>query len=348
MYATFCVAPFKEEHMDQAFRHNILLALLPLSADLALRTTVIHQRLQDQGINVSLRVVQRDLKDLANKFPHIKCRKDGQASLWWANRSLSHLSLLPTDAMNLTMIMDHAARFGMQAQVERLSQLREYALSLWKGTRPAEDYSDKIASNTRFIVLQPGKVDPQVLEVLQQALLDDSSVIARYKKRSASEPQTMHLKPLGLSYQDSNIYVSAIFKGLPQGRIAALPLHRFHSAKETLDNLPSPPDFDIRSPAAQRSLIALETLTPIPVKLRINQRLYERLEENALAEDQHMEDLKDGRWIWTGSLHLSQGLDLWLLGQGSDLEVLEPTELRHKISGIARDMAALYTCEEPE
>lgn len=44
----------------------------------------------------------------------------------------------------------------------------------------------------------------------------------------------------------------------------------------------------------------------------------------------------------TGSLHLSQGLDLWLLSQGEHLEVLEPAELREQIITTVTRMAMLY------
>lgn len=84
--------------------------------------------------------------------------------------------MLPTDAMNLVMIMEHAARFGMAAQVENLAPLRDYATSLLKGNRPSQDCSGKVISNTRFVVLEPGQVKPEVLEVVQQALLDDGLI----------------------------------------------------------------------------------------------------------------------------------------------------------------------------
>nr|WP_232484169.1 WYL domain-containing protein [Pseudomonas aeruginosa] len=44
----------------------------------------------------------------------------------------------------------------------------------------------------------------------------------------------------------------------------------------------------------------------------------------------------------TGSVHLSQGLELWLLSQGEHLEVMEPVELRQQIALSAKRMAALY------
>ena len=44
----------------------------------------------------------------------------------------------------------------------------------------------------------------------------------------------------------------------------------------------------------------------------------------------------------TGHLHLSQGLDLWLLSQGEHLEVIEPIELREQIATSAKQVMALY------
>lgn len=231
----------KDDSVEQLLRHELILGLLP-NKDSALDSSAIHQRVANQGIHVDKRTIQRDLNELEQKFPHVHSSQNGNAKLWWAEKSLSRLSMLPTDAMNLVMIMQHAAKFGMAAQVENLAPLRDYAISLLKGKRPSQDCSGKVISNTRFVVLQPGKVKPEVLEVVQQALLENSSIEALYLKRGASEPRTLHIKPLGLSYQDSNIYLVCIFKGLADGTLASLPLHRFHSAKATWEDLESPGD----------------------------------------------------------------------------------------------------------
>lgn len=327
--------------MDQLYRLDLILGLLP-NKENALDSSTILQRVACQGIIVTKRTIHRDLNELKLKYPHVHSRPKGKAKLWWAEKSLSRLSMLPTDAMNLVMIMDHAARFGMTAQVQKLAPIRDYAKSLLKGNRPAQDCSDKIISNTRFVVLEPSVVKPEVLEVIQQALLEDASVEALYLKRGASEPRQLHIKPLGLSYQDSNIYLSCIFKGLPKGSIAALPLHRFQSVVTTWEKLEAPEDFDINSNVARYSLISLRSEHPAQLKLRITHTLCERLQENALTADQQLEAVADGWWLMTGSLHLSQGLDLWLLSQGEHLEVLAPLELREQMAISASRMAALY------
>ncbi len=330
----------KDESVDQLIRYERILGLLPRKEG-AISTSAVHQLLAAQGTDVCIKTIQRDLARLKGKYkPYVCSRKQGKATLWWAEKSLSRLFLLPTDAMNLVMIMNHAARFGMAAQVENLATLRDYAISRLEGSRPRQDCSSKITSNTRFIVLEPGHVKPEVLEVVQQALLDDVSIKALYLKRRASEPRLMHIKPLGLSYQDSNLYLSCMIKG--KNEVSALPLHRFQTAATTWETLEAPDDFDINSFEARRSLISQRSELPIQLKLRISQTLYERLSENALTSDQRLELASDGWWLMTGSLPLSQGLDLWLLSQGEDLEVLEPIELREQMAASAKKMAALY------
>lgn len=333
--------------MKQLLRWDLILGLLP-SKDNALNTETIYQRVIEQGISLSKRTIQRDLEDLEKEYPHVHSYIQGNTNFWWANKSLSRLSLLPTDAMNLVMIMDHATRFGMAAQVEKLKTLQDYARSLLKGNRPAHDCSNNVISNTRFVTLAPSAVKADVLVVIQQALLDGYCVKVDYLKRGADNTKEMFLKPLGLSYQDSNIYLSCIFKGLPAGRIAALPLHRFLAARTTFENMPAPEQYDIKSIDAQKSLIDLKSDTPVTLKLRLSKALYERLQENALTPDQKLEASTDGTWLLTGSLHLSQGLDLWLLSQGEHLEVLEPIALREQIAATVKRMHELYAVKLDE
>lgn len=331
----------KDDSVDQLVRYEFILGLLP-SKENAISINTIRQRLSSQGIDVSVKTIQRDMGYLAKKHPHVQSRTEGKTSLWWAEKTLARLYMLPTDAMSLVMIMNHATRFGMAAQVENLAHLRDYATSRLKGNRPSQDCSDKVISNTRFIVLEPGQVKPEVLKVVQQALLDDASIEAIYLKRGAHEPRILHIKPLGLSYQDSNIYLVCVFKGLPEGRLASLPLHRFQSAKTAWEDLETPNGFEMNSFEVKRSLISQNSEHPVQLKLRISQALYERLYENALTADQQLQPTGDGWWLMTGSLPLSQGLELWLLSQGEHLEVLEPAELRQQMALSAHRMAALY------
>ncbi len=328
--------------MNMRKRGELLLKLLPPKSQ-AMDTATIYERLQGQGIKVSFRTLQRDLKRLAADYPHIRSEDRGSSHHWWAERELSRLSLLPSDALNLTMIMDHAIRFGMQAQVEKLATLRNYARALLKDARPSEDWSKKVMSTTRSIVLRPSTIDPDVLATLQHALLYDYAVEATYCKRIGDTPVVQRLKPLGLSFQDSTIYLSSIFAGQEPGtEPSALPLHRFVSIRTVADDIPAPEGYDINSVTACRSLLGLQSEAPVALKLRISKELYECLTENPLTEDQHLSVESTETWIMSGTLFLSQGLTLWLLGQGDKLEVLAPAALREGIATTAIRMATRY------
>jgi len=323
-------------------RGEVLLKLLPVRSQ-AMDTATIWERLKAQGVTASLRTVQRDLDRLAEDYPHIQKERTANGYRWWADRALSRLSLLPADAMNLTMILDHAARFGMQAQVEKLALLRDYARALLKDTHPSADWTKKISSTTRFVMLRPSRIDPEVLRTLQHALLDDFAVEASYLKRGAQEPRTYRLKPLGLSFQDSNIYLSCVFEGYrPGAPVRALPLHRFVSARTIVDVLGAPEDFDINAVSARRSLVDLQSDRPVELVLLLGKDMYQRLVENPLVEGQRLQPEADGRWLLAAHLHLSQGLKLWLLSQGDTLEVIRPMQLRDEIAATAARMAALY------
>lgn len=331
----------KDAKLKQLYRQDLILRMLP-SKENAIDTTTVVARLANQGVEKSARSIQRDLKDLQAKYPHVHSRVEGSAKLWWADKSLSRLSMLPSDAMSLVMIMDHAARFGMAAQVDKLKPLNDYARSLLSSNRISQDCSTNVVSNTRFVTLLPGNVSAEALEVIQNALLAGACVDTLYLKRGASEPRPLLVKPLGLSYQDSNIYLSCVFKGMEPGSIAALPMHRFVAARETFENIPAPENYDIQSVAAQRSLVHLKSEKPVQLQLRVSHTLYQRLQENPLSHDQQLVPDADGWWQVTAVQHLSQGLDLWLLSQGEHLEVLLPVALREQIAESVKRAAALY------
>lgn len=332
--------------MDEYYRQELILELLP-GKDYPVEIATIQQRLEAQGTSINIRTVQRDMNRLRERFPHVRSKPcgDGKKQLWWADKALSKLGLLPTDAMNLVMIMDHARRFGMAAQVSNLEVLYQFAKSRLQNTARVVDWSKKIISNTRFITLQPSAVIPEVLQALQQALLNDEAVEVLYQSRSSDQAKTYRLKPLGLSFQDSNIYLSCIFLNRANAAPAALPLHRFLAAKSIFDQVDSPLGYDINSVDAQRSLVNLISDLPINIQLRLNKNMRERLTENPLTNDQKLVQEDENHWLMQGSLYRSQGLELWLLSQGDSIEVLEPRVLRDTMADTAKSMCALYQKE---
>ncbi|MDT9165988.1 hypothetical protein RSW31_26245, partial [Escherichia coli] len=62
--------------MDQLYRQDLILRILP-NKENAIDTTTVVTRLANQGVEKSTRSIQRDLKELQAKYPHVHSRGEG-------------------------------------------------------------------------------------------------------------------------------------------------------------------------------------------------------------------------------------------------------------------------------
>ncbi|MDD2050685.1 hypothetical protein [Pseudomonas putida] len=77
-------------------------------------------------------------------------------------------------------------------------------------------WTKRITTGTRFTVLQPGRSDLVHVARIQDALLYNQPLKVTYRPRDAGGVECVyHLKPLALSYQDSNIYLSNLLLSAP-------------------------------------------------------------------------------------------------------------------------------------
>ena len=86
----------------------------------------------------------------------------------------------------------------------------------------------------------------------------------------------------------------------------------------------------------------------IQLELLIDEKMYQRLNENWLSPQQHLQPYDTERWHLSCELHLSQGLRLWILSQGASVEVLKPAALREEILAEIEQMSALYRVKSAE
>lgn len=314
----------------------------------AMSTEELHQELQRwKDTTLDSRTTRRDLKELTRANLVERAGKKHRALYWKLGRASFDLTLSPTESMTLAAIFQHAERFGFRAQTEQLVMLREYAEGKIRAhsKRPLEAIG-RITTGTRFTVLRPGRYDPEHLEVIQQALLDEHSLEMVYRPRDAGDVRcTYLLKPLALSYQDSNIYLSAYvhretwptrfeppeergkYSSNGPGKTCALMLHRVDSVRTCREDFPGPEHFDVHSFEAQRDLNTIHSEQPIPLKLRLSDNLHNRLSENPLTDDQVI--TRDVRgWLLECRTLDTQGLRLFLMSNAADIEVLAPQSLR--------------------
>ncbi|MCW2270737.1 MULTISPECIES: helix-turn-helix transcriptional regulator [Pseudomonas] len=355
--------------INRAHRRDYLRQILhaagePVStADVHKKLVLWVERHGDDGDIHHEKTTIRDLKVLKGlKYVQSERSKEDRRELLWKAVGRSHsLVLSPSDAMSLTAIFQHAERFGLQSATHELEGLRDYAdLVMQDGARRKLDFSKRITSGTRFTVLQPGKHNAEHLKRLQEAILEDRPLEVWYRPRDAEGVECIYqLKPLGLSHQDSNIYLSAFVAeenwlgkapdaGVPRGKyssngpntLCALMLHRITKVEPGKRTIQDPEGYDIHSDEAQKDLVTLHT-PPQLTRLRLRDNLYNRLSENPLDKDQTLAPCAD-RWLLTCTIRDSQGLRLFLMANAADIEVLEPKALRDHVHQMLAAALSAY------
>ncbi len=275
------------------------------------------------------------------------------------------MTLSPMECMTLTAIFQHADRFGFRSDTEDLAKLREYASTeLWKKAHRDLVAEGRITTGTRFTVLKPGVYKEEHLRIIQEALIDGSSsldIVYRPRDAGAAEQCWYRLKPLALSYQDSNIYLTALvhqeqwpegqkpladaprgkYSSNGPGKTCALMLHRMLDVKTCWENIPELVAHDLRSVEVQKDLMTIHSDGPIDIELRLSVNLHNRLSENPLAEGQVITPSTEG-WMLKCQVDDTQGLRLFLLSNAGDIQVVAPRHLRDHVRGVLRQALEIY------
>ncbi len=354
---------------DRERRRKMLRTLLQ-QAGAAQSTEELHDEMQKAFGGYSIRTTRRDLEALAAGPQFAKSVKgpDRKRRYWISGRGSIDLALTPAESMTLTAIFQHADRFGFQIESEELTNLREYAESeVWARSTRNLVAEGRITSGTRFMVLEPGDYKPEHLTNIQEAMIGNTSLEVIYRPRDAAGVDTCLylLKPLALSYQDSNIYLSALvaeekwpegfeppsgaprgkFSSNGRGRTCVLMLHRMVDVRSHWQQIPEPAGYNVSAMEVQKDLMTIHGDEVIDLELCLSDNLRNRLSENPLVVGQIMV-LKGGVWNLKCQMHDSQGLRLFLLSNASDIQVLAPAYLREHVRGVLSDALGKYSVSQ--
>lgn len=334
----------------------------------AMSTADLHKAVTSWfGTSYNVKTTRLDLEALvAAKFLERSKGKgeDYKSSFWALGRGSFDLALSPSDSMTLTAIFQHADRFGFRIESDQLTKLREYAASeVWARSTRNLIAEGRITSGTRFTVLKPGVYNPDHLTTIQNAMSRDIPLDVLYRPRDSGGAETClyRLKPLALSYQDSNIYLSAFIAtetwpegqeppaGAPRGKYSSnglgqtcvLMLHRMVDVQTHWEEIADPPGYDVHSIEVQKDLMTIYGKGAIDLELRLSDNLQNRLSENHLTDDQVL--VKDALgWALKCKVHNSQGLRLFLMSNAADIQVLAPAHLREHIRSVLNEAVEKY------
>lgn len=206
--------------------------------------------------------------------------------------------------------------------------------------RGRRSWLDKVRSVPAWQPLLEPSVDPDIRDTVHQALHTNQPFRAGYQKPWQDEPVENTLHPLGLVQRGPLIYLVSLVNDYDDLRL--LGLHRIRSAVILDEPLRRPPSFDLDQAIASGLFGMGGSNAPIRLVARFYKPVAMHLLDTRLADDQTIKDVDDDHLELTATvLHTAQ-LEWWLRSFASEVEVLEPSELREAMAEQAEWLMRKY------
>ncbi len=311
------------------------------------KASEITAKLNDAGYDVSVRTVQRDLKELSEIFPIELNDKNARDYGWrWikgANLDIPGMSV--AEALAMRLVETHLKQLLPASMLDGLNGVFSLAQSkLDKVEKQNNNHSKDWLNKVRVVPpaqpLLPPTVNEAVQAAIYQGLLEDKQLTARYQSASSDQPKDYLLHPLGLIMRGAVTYLVASAWDYAEARLYAL--HRF-STVEILDAAAKAPEgFNLDAAIASGLADFANQGEPIQLVLRCTEGVAAFLAETPLAADQTLTPEADGWVRLTATVNDTRQLQWWLLGQGDGVEVCSPMGLQEEIKTALFDAANLY------
>lgn len=339
--------------MDTSLRYIATLKALP-RYPLAVTVQELHDLLWEQGFEVELRTIQRDLNKLANLF-QIGCDDTCKPYRWYFQAEAPVESLPALDAsaaLGLLMATQQLEQNTPSSVSKTFTPYVQAAHKVFNPVAPTASVSVRPAmtppAHLRHFVrtlpahfqLQSAFVDANVWRDIAQALLQRRQCRILYQSRESDTVREYYINPLALVLKGSALYLLATFKGYEDVR--QLALHRCQQVQVLSTRAQVPLDFDLDiflySQQLGNQKVASHS-NRMRVHLRCLRPAMQHLLETPIAGDQMLLLSTKDYFEITASLADSAEFRAWLLAQGEYVQVLGPSELREQIQ--ARLQAAL-------
>lgn len=222
----------------------------------------------------------------------------------------------------------------------RFEQARTKLNSL-SGQSVLPNWTEKVANVLPMLPQLPPKIDEQVLETVQLALLHGKQLHVLYHAANKPEPKRYDLHPLGLVQRGVATYVVGRVDAYATPHLFAL--QRIKQAELLDSSVVAPEGFTLQQFLTDGGMQFSGGKT-VKLKALIHPQLIQSIEESPLGEDQqlsvHEHELE---WLCLEvTVADSWQLRWWVLSLGEMIEVLEPAPLREELVERLRKALARY------
>ena len=290
------------------------------------------ERLRAEEYVITKRTVERDLAALSGLFPLLSDERRKPFGWSWQKDApqFSLPGMSPLQAMVLTLAHTHLRPLlpahllkPLQPYFQQADSTLRHAL----GKRRVASWNKRVAVVQPTQPLLPPKVNDTAVATVHEALAKEHRLELRYRNRSAGKTVSYRVHPLGLIYRGMLGYLVCTIGDYTDPRLLAL--HRIDSAHLRDEAVDVPKDFDLQA-YAHSGVLGFMDSGLIKLVMRMEAPAAEHLYETPLSEDQVLVTDKQEGWVRiTATVHDTSQLRWWLLGFGSQVEVIAPSSLIH-------------------
>lgn len=306
-------------------------------------TKYFQESLREMGLDVSLRTIQRDLKELSRQFPLVSDEERISGWKWSEDAAVFDIpGMDPHAALAFKMINLHLSKMLPESC---LNFLKPYGKRAGQVLNRLEDsgiakWPKKIARMSRHLTLDPPEIDQLVLSAIYDGLLLEKQLGISYCNRADSETQKGIIHPLGLVFVDNVAYLVCTFWEYHDLRQIAL--HRIESAQLLDEPSKIPSGFKLMDYIGAGNFDFPQSEGSIQLKCLFDPYVAKHLGESPLNRTQSLILQDDGQIQLVAEVEDTAQLRWWILAFGDQVEVVEPEKLRTDVSEVLHNAVARY------
>jgi len=326
---------------DHLLRQWLLLRQIP-RAPRKIDTARLAAHLDDHGLKVTRRTIQRDLIGLSALFPLTSDDRSKPYGWSWVRDAgtLEVPAMAPATAAALELVGRFMRSLLPPSVVSALSDHLQRAEDVLRSLQdnPLSEWSDKVRVLPSGMPRQAPPVDALVLRAVYEALLHSRQLDVTYRRRGASRSKRYVVNPLGLVVREPILYLVSAGS---DGDVFQHVLHRMIGAKVTDTPVKCPTRFSLDEYIVSGHFGVLWDEEAVPLKALMHPAVSQRLAEAPIGLDQALSDLGD-RVLLEVTVPDNQELRVWLLGHGETVEVVGPDWLRKELAATTDRVASAY------
>lgn len=291
--------------------------------------------LERDGVEVSMRTIQRDLNQLSERFPIEKNKEVPQGWRWRDDAPLQSLPhMTSSQAVTFMMVEDHLKHLLPPSLIEEMNPWFDLARRSLSEQNNARQWINRVRIVPATQPLIPPIVEKKAQQGIYEGLLQDKQIECIYRSRTnPAQDKTYTLNPLALVQKGAVIYL--ICTRHDRSDIQTFALHRFSSTKVLEARALHPANFNIDEYIESGALgFRVDFSVPtqnVQLELQMDHSIAQMFYESPLSKDQHIDIVDEQVTQVTATVPFTSQLVWWLRSFGKRISHISPENVAKQV-----------------